>query len=1531
MTKRPNYIERAFALAKTDAELAKQLPDEAAYKTFYETDQPLPELLHTLFQAYGDRPALGERDYDIVSDKITGLKTRYYKRKYNSISFAQLLDRILCVSSAWQKPGPHRVKPDDFVCIMGFAGVDYVTIDTACAFAQAVTVPIQAAYGFDTLNGMLAEIEPKTIATTVEDLTMAVRLASANASVKSLIVFDYDGADEANVAAVENAQKALTEANAKLSLVLLEDLMALGDKDDWAFLPEHKDGSKRLAAIIHSSGSTGTPKGAMLTEGALIGHWRNSRIATPIIGIGLAPLNHLTGRVSLASTLSVGGVIYFTLAPDMSTLFEDIRLIRPTIVSVFPRILDLIYQDYLNEVAKCVRKKNMNEADAANHVMQDMRENYLGNRMLTGTVSGAPTTRAVRKFIQDCFGISFGDAYGNTEAGSGVILVNNRIQRPNVIDYKLRDVPELGYYTTDKPYPRGELCYKTQNQILGYYKQPEATANLFDEDGYSLTGDIVEERDADYLVLIDRRKDVLKLSQGEYVALGRLGTIFEAESDIIQQIYIYGNSLRSYLLAIIVPDQEALTAALGANPSETAINKCLRVELSQVGSRASLKSFEIPRNFIVEPEPFTQKNGLLSSVRKKLRPALKEKYAPKLEDIYEAGEQKRDAQLKALKDPDSKLSTVEKLRILLANNLGLEEGDIVDTLGFAALGGDSLGAVNFSLAVEEIFAAEIPTNDILSPANNITVWAKMIDDKDADQLPGFKAIHGHAPVTLNAVDLALGNFISPDDLKTGAQLTYTAKPCDDTVLLTGANGFLGRFVCLDWLKKLSQTDGKLVCLIRAADDNAARQRLEAVFAAGPADMQSDFKKLSSHLEVLAGDFGQVYLGLSQETFESLASRVDRICHVGALVNHVMDYKQFFKPNVAGTAELVRLAIKTRLKAFDFVSSVSANPFLEEPEDGDYRGFNVETTALKKETQLSEGYAAGYGLSKWAGETLLLQAHKAFGLPVNVFRGDMILAHADYAGQINLDDMFSRLLFSVIKTGVAPQSFYKTNRETPAKVPYDGIPVNVISESVTGVGQFYGSDYTVFNIENFLSHRSNNLDSFMDRIKAAGYPVEKLKHAEWLTRFEQKLKALPAEDKQQSALAILKAYEKPFSNWHFSLGHKNFRTLTEHLGVTADDMQLSVAYIEKCLSDLALKGLIDTPDIETVQAGKTVKAYGVIEEKAPIIELKISRRALGEKDVSVDIEYCGICHSDIHFAHNDWGTSRYPLVPGHEIIGRVSQIGDGVTAFKVGERVSVGCLTGSCQTCEPCESGEEQFCETGKVWTYNSLDYHNGDTLTMGGYSDKIVVNEDFVIGVPESLDPAGAAPLLCAGVTTWSPLRHWKVGPGMKVGIIGLGGLGHMAVKFASALGAQTVMITSSPEKTDDAKRLGADETLISSDRAAMKAARGSFDFLLDTVPVAHPVDVYATLLKRDATICLVGAIEPLKFHGGLIMGGRKNISGSVIGSIKETREMLAFCGEHNITADVEVIKPSEINKAWERVQKSDIKYRFVIDLKADV
>ncbi|PKD20198.1 hydroxyacid dehydrogenase [Salegentibacter salinarum] len=343
----------------------------------------------------------------------------------------------------------------------------------------------------------------------------------------------------------------------------------------------------------------------------------------------------------------------------------------------------------------------------------------------------------------------------------------------------------------------------------------------------------------------------------------------------------------------------------------------------------------------------------------------------------------------------------------------------------------------------------------------------------------------------------------------------------------------------------------------------------------------------------------------------------------------------------------------------------------------------------------------------------------------------------------------------------------------------------------------------------------------------------------------------------------------------------------------------------------------------------VKAYGAQSSDADLKELNIERREMTADDVQIEIEYCGVCHSDIHQVRNDWKNSKYPVVPGHEIIGRVTRVGKNVSNFKKGDLVGVGCMVDSCQECDSCKEDLEQFCEKGATLTYNSKDKHLGGH-TFGGYSEQIVVDKEFVLRIPENIDAKATAPLLCAGITTYSPLRHWNVKKGDKVGVIGLGGLGHMGVKFAAALGAHVVMITTSPSKSEDAKKLGADEVLVSKNEDDMKKQAGSFDFLLNTVPVGHDINPYIALLKRDATMVLVGAIEPLDpVHGGGLIGGRKRIAGSVIGGIKETQEMLDFCGEHNIVSDIEMIDIQNINEAYERVVNSDVKYRFVIDMKS--
>lgn len=342
-----------------------------------------------------------------------------------------------------------------------------------------------------------------------------------------------------------------------------------------------------------------------------------------------------------------------------------------------------------------------------------------------------------------------------------------------------------------------------------------------------------------------------------------------------------------------------------------------------------------------------------------------------------------------------------------------------------------------------------------------------------------------------------------------------------------------------------------------------------------------------------------------------------------------------------------------------------------------------------------------------------------------------------------------------------------------------------------------------------------------------------------------------------------------------------------------------------------------------------KAYGVQSETEDLHLMEIERRTLLEQDVWIDILYCGVCHSDIHTARNDWGKTQYPIVPGHEIVGIVREVGEKVSKYKIGDKVGVGCMVDSCRHCNSCKEGVENYCENGNTMTYGSPDKISGG-VTFGGYSESIVVHEDFVLSIPDNLDLSKVGPLLCAGITTWSPLQHWKVKAGDKIAVVGLGGLGHMGIKFAKALGAKVVMISRSPEKAKDATLLGADEVLLSTDKEAMYAEKDSFDFILNTIPVGHDVDPYLRLLKRDGTMVLVGSIEPLTHvNGRHLVLKRKNLTGSLIGGIAETQEMLDFCGKHNILPECEIIPIQDINTAWDRVLASDIKYRFVIDMQS--
>lgn len=344
----------------------------------------------------------------------------------------------------------------------------------------------------------------------------------------------------------------------------------------------------------------------------------------------------------------------------------------------------------------------------------------------------------------------------------------------------------------------------------------------------------------------------------------------------------------------------------------------------------------------------------------------------------------------------------------------------------------------------------------------------------------------------------------------------------------------------------------------------------------------------------------------------------------------------------------------------------------------------------------------------------------------------------------------------------------------------------------------------------------------------------------------------------------------------------------------------------------------------------VKAYGTEAKDASLQEMKIDRREPQSNDVEIEILYCGVCHSDLHTARNDWGGTKYPTVPGHEIVGKVTRVGEGVSKYKEGDTVAVGCMVDSCRECQNCKQDLEQYCLPGFTGTYNGKDKHLGGH-TFGGYSQRLVVEEHFVLKVPENLDLAGTAPLLCAGITTWSPLRHWKVGKGSKVAVVGLGGLGHMAIKLANALGAEVSLFSRSPGKKQDAHDLGAHHVIISTNEQEMKDVTGTFDVIIDTVPYEHDLTPYVRTLATNGTLVLVGYLGKMDemLNSVPMIMGRKSVAGSVIGGIKETQELLDFCGEHSIVSEIETINMQEINEAYERMLKSDVRYRFVIDMQS--
>jgi fatty acid CoA ligase FadD9 len=1089
--------DRIKALYAEDEQIRAARPADDVHAIVTTPGLATARIVETVMTAYAERSALGTRRTELVESG--GRLTRKLLPEFDLLTYGQVWDRTRALAAAWHRDG---VVAGDFIAVLGFTSADYTVVDLATIHLGGVAVPLQAGAGLEQLRSILDETEPTVLAVDTEHLGSAVDAILAGVTPRSLIVFDHHADDDDHRDALDAARARLRAGGSDLVPRTLDDTIEQGRLADPAPLSVPADGDDPLALLIYTSGSTGTPKGAMYTQRLVAVGWQPAR-PLAAINVNFLPMSHIAARLTLNSVLARGGTAFFAAAPDLSTLFTDIALVRPTEIFLVPRVCDMIMQRFRREVAE------RGEA-ATDAVKAELREQFLGGRLMSALCGSAPIAPELRTFVESVLQLRLHDGYGSTETGGGVIF-DTRVMRPPVLDYKLVDVPELGYFGTDKPYPRGELLLKTTTMIAGYYRRPEVTAEVFDADGFCRTGDVVAELAPDRLAYVDRRNNVLKLSQGEFVTVSRLEAVF-AGADLVRQIYVYGSSERSYLLAVVVPTEAAL-----AGPAD-GLRAAVSSSLHRAAVSAELEPYEIPRDFIIESEPFSTTDGTLSGVGKLLRPKLKQRYGERLEKLYADLARGQEDELQRLRRDAPGLPLYETVARAARAVLGGDPADLRPDARFGDLGGDSLAALSYSTLLRELLAVDVPVNVLLGPDSDL---GRIADYIRREREPGTHrtdsdAVHGAGVTEIRAADLTLEKFLDV----TAVAHVAAATPAR-TVLITGANGYLGRFLLLSWLEQLAPRGGRVICVVRGGDAIAARERLDAAFDSD-SELDAHFQLLAKDaLEVVSGDIGEPNLGLPPPTWDRLAAEVDLIVHSAALVNHMLPYAQLFGPNVVGTAEIIRLALTTTRKPVSYLSTVAVAAQGESfAEDGDVR-------TMSPVRRLDDSYANGYGNSKWAGEVLLREAADRFGLPVAVFRSDMILAHSHFRGQLNVPDVFTRLLLSVLVTGLAPASFYRTDSAgLRQRAHYDGLPADFVATAITALGAAATSGYRTYDVLN--PHDDGiSLDVFVDWLLEAGHHIDRIdSYDEWFARFETALRALPEPQRKHTLLPLLDAFRRP---------------------------------------------------------------------------------------------------------------------------------------------------------------------------------------------------------------------------------------------------------------------------------------------------------------------------------------------------------------------------------------------------------------------
>ncbi|WNV75185.1 thioester reductase domain-containing protein [Geodermatophilus sp. DSM 44513] len=1120
----------------------------------------LKSTMMSAFDHFAERPALAERrPIPSTSEEIRRKDGRVLDA-YETLTYSALGKRVGSVAAQLQgETREHEdhssIRPGDRVALLGFASIDFTTVDFACNLAGITTVPLQTSGTHEQQSAIITETEPRALAATVALLERAARLLASHPTVERLIILDYRGGEPEHRRAVEALAQQISISPETLDIENGEYVSGL----------THNGKDDDLAMLMYTSGSTGTPKGAMYTERLVAEMWGGEGWSeffaeeTDIANFHYMPMSHVAGHSSVRSTLARGGVTYFASTTNLSSFFEDLSLARPTELSLVPRVCELLHQEYQRRLHATATPSGStavdSKADAAG-VLAEMRKGILGGNVQWASCTSAPVSAELKNFIESLLGIELHELYGTTEIGG--VLADGRFLSPPVIDYKLQDVPELGYFTSDRPDARGELLVKSTSTVPGYFSQPELNREIFTDDGYYRTGDIAAVDSDGRVRIIDRKNAIIKLSQGEFVALPSLEATYIAGSKSIRQTFLYGQSDESSIVGVAVPSDQLRTELAD---DVAAIQTRILHEFRKVAADESLNSYEIPSAVLVEFEPFSESNGLLSDHRKLVRPRLTEKYGPRLATLYQQLQSGRDELLDWLRSHGAEEETVTTLRRAIAVSLQSDPEDIAETAKFRNLGGDSLTAVYLSRLLEQIYGIRVSVDTVASESYDIRDLAEYIDAKrlSGRDSASFEEIHGTDPQRLHATDLTLPRFMKDDLAAPGSS---EAPQAAKSVLITGASGYLGRFLCLEWLRKFEGTDHRVACLIRASNDAAARDRLRKAFSTSDS-LLAEFDELSANLDVIAGDLSEARLGLDDQTWERLAGDLTEIVHAGAMVNHALPYRELFAANVSGTAEVIRLAVTDSLKPMTFMSSIAtalltgASSPLDELSD---------IRRALPEVQATGGIVDGYATTKWAGEALLRDAHERYGLPVTVFRASMILAHSSYRGQINVPDTFTRLLYSLVRTGLAPSSFYSHDGD---RAHYDGLPVDVVAQAITAVTlRRQRETLATYHLVNPFDD-GVSLDRMVKWLIDMGVPLTRIEsYGDWMHRFAAALNAFDEDDKRASVLPLLDGLSRPEEPSYGSLiGSSEFAAALSATGSRVTVSSLTSAFLMKCVEDL----------------------------------------------------------------------------------------------------------------------------------------------------------------------------------------------------------------------------------------------------------------------------------------------------------------------------------------------------------------------------